>query len=283
MKKKILLPTDFSGNANNAINYAVELFKRESCEFYILHSNYLPGYSKDKLLSPEPTKNQIDEVKAIAEEKMGKLKVENRFNEGNTKHTFHFLNEFGSFIEVLKNTVEKEDIKLIIMGTRGETDNKNEILGSNAVNTMEKVRNCPVLAIPGNIRFKGLNEIVFPTSFKTHYKENELDTLKQISQLTSAPIRILYVQKDNELSKEQIDNKALLNDILAAVNFTHHKLYNVSLQDGVRCFAQSRESEMIAFINKKHKFFGSIFSNPLVKELGHNANVPVLALHDLRN
>ena len=30
MKKKILLPTDFSKNAYNAINYAIELYKEES-------------------------------------------------------------------------------------------------------------------------------------------------------------------------------------------------------------------------------------------------------------
>ncbi len=40
---------------------------------------------------------------------------------------------------------------------------------------------------------------------------------------------------------------------------------------------------MIAFINKKHNFFGSIFSNPMVKELGNNPNISVLTLHDLRN
>ncbi|WP_254788362.1 universal stress protein [Cellulophaga baltica] len=43
--KRILIPTDFSHNANNAINYAIELYKRESCEFFILHSYYLTGYS----------------------------------------------------------------------------------------------------------------------------------------------------------------------------------------------------------------------------------------------
>jgi hypothetical protein len=40
---------------------------------------------------------------------------------------------------------------------------------------------------------------------------------------------------------------------------------------------------MIAFMNKKHHFFGSIFSNSMVKDLGDTANVPLLALHDLRN
>jgi len=148
---------------------------------------------------------------------------------------------------------------------------------------MEKVRNCPVLAIPGDYILKDPKEIVFPTSYKTHYKENELATLIEIAQLTHAPIRILYIKKDKKLSEKQKENKALLNRIFESVSHTHHELYNVNLQEGVRCFTQSRESEMIAFINKKHNFFGSIFSNPIVKELGNNTNIPILALHDLRN
>ncbi|PQJ76287.1 universal stress protein [Polaribacter glomeratus] len=283
MKKKIVLPTDFSKNADNAINYAIELYKEESCEFFILHSYYLPGYNKSNLLSLEPTEERLKEVKERAEENMEKLKALACFNDENSNHSFYFLNEFGPFNEVIKNIVEKNDIKLIIMGTHGETDDENIILGRNAVNVMEKVRECPVLTIPNNIIFKQPNEIVFPTSFKTHYKESELATLIEISQLANAPIRILHIQTEKALSKNQEEKKELLNQILKAASYTHHQLFNLDLQEGVRCFSQSRQSEMIAFINKKHHFFESIFSNPMVKDLGNNAHVPVLALHDLKD
>lgn len=283
MKKRILIPTDFSKNAHNAIRYAIELYNREYCEFFILNSYYLPGYSKANLLSPEPTDKKLNEVKERSLKNMEKLKVLLRFNDDNSNHSPHFLNEFGSFYDVLEKTVEKKDIELIIMGTRGETDDKNVIFGSNAVNVMEKIRNCPVLAIPGNVIYKDPNEIVFPTSFKTHYKEKELATLIEISRLTNAPIRILHVQKGKDLNKDEQENKSLLERILEPTTFTHHTLYNIDLQNGIRCFAQSRESEMIAFVNKKHHFFGSIFSNPMVRELGMHTNVPLLAMHDLRN
>mgnify|MGYP000303646047 CR=1 FL=1 len=36
--KKILLPTDFSENAQKAIDYALLLFKNEACTFYLLHA-----------------------------------------------------------------------------------------------------------------------------------------------------------------------------------------------------------------------------------------------------
>ena len=35
--KKIILPTDFSDNALNAIDYAMQLFKDEVCAFFILN------------------------------------------------------------------------------------------------------------------------------------------------------------------------------------------------------------------------------------------------------
>ncbi|MRT16150.1 universal stress protein [Vitellibacter sp. q18] len=283
MKKRILIPTDFSRNAWNAIKYAMELYKRQPAEFFLLHTYYLSGYSKENLLSPEPTEEALQKVKTASERNMEKLKVQMGFYEENDGHSFQYLSEFGSFFEVMKQTVEKNDIELVIMGTQGETDNKTVILGSNAVNAMEKIRNCPVLAIPANVLFKDPNEIVFPTSFQTHYKERELATLVEISRSTNAPIRILHIQKGKNLSKAQQENKALLEKILEPASFTHHVLYDIDLHDGVRCFVQSRQSEMIAIVNKKHTFFGSVFSNPMVKELGKHANVPVLAMHDLRN
>ena len=283
MKKRILIPTDFSRNAYNAIKYAMELYNREYCDFFILNSYFLSGYSKENLLSPQPTDKALNVVKEKSEKNLERLKVQMSYYEQNEKHSFNFISEFGSFFDVMKKVVEREDIELVVMGTQGETDNKTVILGSNAVNAMEKIRNCPVMAIPSTVLFKEPNEIVFPISFRTHYKQRELATLVEISRLLNSPIRILHIQKDRALSKAQLENKVLLETILDPASFTHHRLYNVDLKDGVSCFVQSRQSEMIAIVNKKHNFFGSIFSNPMVKELGKHTNVPLLAMHDLRN
>lgn len=283
MKKRILIPTDFSHNALNAIKYALELLKDEMCEFYLFHSYYLPGYSKDNLLTPEPTEKELGEVRLKSEKNMEQLKKQMEVYYDNSRHSFIYLEEFGSFFETLVKTADEKEIELVIMGTQGQTDNKSVILGSNAVNVMEKVRRCPVMAIPANVVFKNPNEIVFPTNFQTHYKPEELEILVLISRLTHAPIRILHVQNEKQLSESRLKNKAVLEAILEGTPYTHHTLYDIDLKDGVRSFVQSRESEMIAFVNRKHNFFGSIFSNPMVKELGKHTYVPLLAMHDLKD
>ncbi len=283
MKKRILIPTDFSANALNAIKYAMELFKSEHCEFFILHSYYLAGYSKDNLLTPVPSDEAREAVKLKAEKNMEKFKLQMGLHEANPFHDFNYTTEFGTLYDIMNKTVQQEDIELVIMGTQGQTDNASVILGSNAVNIMEKIRHCPVMAIPSSQKFKAPNEIVFPTSFRTHYKQKELNTLVEIARLTNSPIRVLHIRKDKPLTEAQLKNKALLETILEPAAFTHHRLFNIAVNDGVRCFVQSRDSDMIAFVNKKHNFFGSIFSNPMVKELGRHANVPLLAMHDVRS
>jgi len=51
----------------------------------------------------------------------------------------------------------------------------------------------------------------------------------------------------------------------------------------VQGFVESRNSDMVAFMNRKHSFFTSVFSKPMVKELGMYSKVPLLVMHDLRN
>ena len=282
MKKKILIPTDFSKNAWNAMTYALNLFKGESCEFHVLNVFYLGGYSTENLLIPEPGDAAYESIKESSENRMNKLKTQLDYREDSPDHRFYFYSEFGPLTEVIKLMIEKKDIEFIVMGTRGETDSKDVIFGSSATEVMENIRLCPVLAVPGTSLFKEPNEIVFPTSFKTHFKRRELKHLVEIAKLTKAPVRILHIKKEDKLTEEQEENKALLEDILAAIEFSHHSLENIDVKKGLHSFVQSRESEMIAFINKKHTFFGSIFSKPLVKELGAHSKVPILAMHDIR-
>ncbi|HAT67935.1 MAG TPA: universal stress protein, partial [Flavobacteriaceae bacterium] len=51
--RKVLIPTDFSRNAWDAIAYAVDLFKNEPCEFYILNVYSLADFATDNLMVPQ--------------------------------------------------------------------------------------------------------------------------------------------------------------------------------------------------------------------------------------
>ena len=49
--KAILLPTDFSKNSMNAIEYAVSLFEDETCEFYVLNIQKASAFVSDDFMA----------------------------------------------------------------------------------------------------------------------------------------------------------------------------------------------------------------------------------------
>ncbi|WP_242157566.1 universal stress protein [Aestuariivivens sediminis] len=284
MKRKILLPTDFSKNAWRAIVYALELFKKDHCNFYILHAFSLQGYSIESLIAMEPGSEAYETAKLDAQNDLAKVSDMLAFKDyDNPKHHFEYLCTFGNVVEVIKNVVEEKDIDMIILGTKGKSASKTKLLGSVAIDVMEKVRNCPVLGVPETAQHHLPKEIVFPTSYKTHYKKRELQFLIDIAKTSDAAIRIIHMTTEDKLSDKQQSNKNLLEEYIQDIPHTYHILSHTNIPTATNCFVESRGSDMVAFINKKHIFFGSILTHPLVKEIGHDTKVPLLVMHDLRN
>jgi len=63
MKKKILLPTDFSENSINAIKYALDMYKHDVCQFYVLNAINMPNHSIDTINMLQFDKNSFEKKK----------------------------------------------------------------------------------------------------------------------------------------------------------------------------------------------------------------------------
>jgi len=280
MDKRILVPTDFSKNALNAVRYALDLYAKLNCEFYFLNVYRFDSYITDTLIIPEPGSAQYEIAKSKSEEGFLKLFDMLQLHQDNPKHSYYTISTFNFLSVAVKQTIADKDIDLVVMGTKGASGSKGVIFGSNTVNAMEKVTECPVLAIPEDVRFSTPKEIVFPTNYKSVFKHRELGYLVEIAKMHDTAIRILYITKQPDLNEKQENNKLLLDNIFSTIDHSFHTLSEKNVATGLTAFVESRDSDMIAFINRKHFFFGSVFSKPLVKEIGYDATVPILALND---
>lgn len=284
MKRKILLPTDFSNNSWLAINYALQLFKNEVCDFYLLNAFFGTNNLIKNIINIESGGEFYEEAKEESVKNLSKILDKLIISEnGDPKHTFKTISVFNDPIEAIKDVVEQKDIEMIIMGTKGKTNDKGTVFGSVAVYVMEKVRNCPVIVVPEKAKHTLPKEIVFPTSYKTHYKRRELSYLTNIAKKCDATIAILHISEENELNENQVEHKQMLKEIFEAVKYTFHSISHYSVESAVNIFVESRDSDMVAFINKKHNFFGSILTNPMVKGIAYHSKAPILVMHDLRN
>jgi nucleotide-binding universal stress UspA family protein len=284
MRHKILIPTDFSKNATKALRYAIQLYKNDLCDFYLLNVFSISGSVIEGLMNMEPGSEWYETRKLDSENGLAKTyDMITMTEDDNPKHNFKTITVFNNIVDAIKDVVEQKDIEMIVMGTKGETQSRATAFGSTAIYVMEKVRNSPVIVVPLNAKTELPKEIVFPTSYKTHYKKRELNYLIDIAKKSDATVIVLHISEANELDKAQKENKKLLEEILEGITYKCHFLSHNLVISAVNIFVESRESDMVAFINRKHAFFGSILTDPMVKSISFQSKVPILVMHDLRN
>ncbi|WP_299668131.1 universal stress protein [uncultured Polaribacter sp.] len=281
MKRKVLVPTDFSETAQNALRYAIKMYKNEPCDFYLLNSFSVNSFTLDSLMIPEPGEKTYDLAATKSKNGLSKtvVKLDSKYN--STEHHFHQISKFATPLVAIEVLVEEMDIEMIVMGTNGAGKRRDKIYGSNTVITMEKITNCPVLAIPREAKFPPTNEIVFVTDFSIPYKKNELLSLKEITHKSEVPLRILHISNNMSISEKQYKNRDKLPKYFEGIDYSFHTLNSNNIEESVHFFSDSRNSGMIIFMNRQNSFLKRIFSTSMAKKLGSYTKVPIMALHDL--
>lgn len=282
--KSILLPTDFSENSWNAIQYALNFFEKDYCHFYLLNVTKL----NDLVLvdtSYITTQEAIEEVHTkLSKKKLRAIlkRISQEFP-NNKRHKFYVLADYQFFIESIRKHVKEKKIDLIVMGTKGASGLKKMIIGSNTGDVLAKVR-CTTLVVPENAKFNNIAEIAFPTDLSFSYHIQTLQPILDILDEFSSFLRVLHINKKQEkLNRDQQRYKELLDDYFNGYKHSLHFLTNDSIEDAVQCFVQSRNIDIITMVAKNLNYFQRILFLPTVKEISYHTDVPFLVLHEQQN
>ncbi len=279
--KNILLPTDFSDNSWNAIEYALNFYKDSTCNFYVLHvnrlsalttDNYLYDNDQDVLLdvNVEQTKKQL---KALLKKITTKFGV-------HKSHKFYTLTDNNFFIEAIRKHIEEKKVDVIVMGTKGASGLSKFIIGSNTGDVITKVQ-CTTLVVPENAKYNKIKEIAFPTDFSLSNGLQVLQPISEILDKNKSSLRVLNItKKASVLNPNQQKSKELIEDYF--YNYTHsfHFSINRKVEDAVQCFVKKRDVDMIAMVAKNLNYFQQILFHTKVEEISYHTDIPFLVLHE---
>ncbi|WP_282031369.1 universal stress protein [Winogradskyella eximia] len=275
MKKNILLPTDFSDNAWSAVVYALKLYEEELCTFYFLHSTKMKvstmSNMSNKLLRvmAENAMNELSELKELAET-----------SNANANHSFEIILSSNDLFHSMETIIEKNNIDMVVMGTKGATGAKEIVFGSNTVNSIKKIKNCPVLAVPDEFDFVIPEQIAFPTDFNRLYGA-ELQPLLDLADLYNSKIRVLHINKGDSISEAQDYNLDQLKVALENYEYSFHWMPDYSKKDeAIKDFIDELNINILVMINYKHSFIESLVKEPVIKKLGFQPTIPFLVIPD---
>ncbi len=278
--RKILIPTDFSGNAINAIKYALEFFKYEHSEIYIMHTYADEVYDNQTILTRALFEEFRKVIKKKSDKELEELLLIIRELSPNPRHNYQVISKFGSLIDEVNDFVDKEDIDIVVMGTRGKTDGRTMDFGSNTIQVMKYVK-CPVLAIPKGYDQLNLNKILFPTNYQLPYKQRELKLVSTLAKSFTTKIQFLYIYKFKDLSFRQQDNVDYLKNILAENDL---EFLNASGEDHITVINEEivkEKIDMLVMVNSRKSYLESLLYPSTVQKIGLQIKIPFLVLQNL--
>ena len=266
--KKILVPTDFSPVADNALDYAIDLAAEFGSELLLYHVYFFyrkEDYDWDLPEDEQPFVKKIEKQMTVTKERfMEKINQKGVVIQTGIAET----NIYSLFTKI----VEKHKISLIIMGSKGASGLEKVILGSVAATALD-VASVPLLVIPPNRSFLHLKKIVMTTDL------NEVDTnifspLQHLIVKFDAKVTMLNVNP--ELSEATIQkNHFPIQDLETTyVEIPMSNNINKTIND----FVRKHRFDLMCMIRREKGIFESIFKRSITLNQVYDNIIPLLVL-----
>ncbi|TLP71132.1 universal stress protein [Maribacter sp. ACAM166] len=277
--KKILITTDFSENAWNAIFTALKVYANVECHFHILHA-YEPNALN--LLGPKSQQRLgviYDSLSTYSEQELQEILTYLEINHLNPDHKFTSISKPETLVEAVKSIVAEKDIDILIMGTQGATGAKEVFLGSNTVKILKIIKDIPIFAIPAGFNFQKLKTIIFSTDFTKPYKKNELEQTIELASIWKAQIEIVHVAIEFNLNDDQKSNKTVLKQRLAGLDYHFKDIpFEISISHSLENYVANKDSSILGIIRHQHTFWEKVIGEAIVKKVAFHSHIPVLFL-----
>jgi nucleotide-binding universal stress UspA family protein len=268
--KKIIVPVDFSSQASNALDLALQLAERRNSKVHMLHMIDVPlvGNPVGMSISPTYELGFLEKLKLDGKSQMEDFLIDFK-NTENVETEIKIGNVYSGIIDKL----DEDDIDLIVMGTKGTSGVKEFLIGSNTEKIVRSA-NCPVIAIRDMVKLDKLKNIVFATTGH-EISEDLMAHLKQLQEMLDAKLHIVRINTPNNFERDIHSNK-LLKEIanrFMLKNYTINIYNDVSEDIGIMDFANHMDADIIAIGTHGRKGLDHFVSGSIAEDIVNHSKI----------
>ncbi len=278
--KKILVPTDFSGNASHALEAAAKLASKFNATLVLMHANTQAVYAPPLAEYGNTVSFDMMDYSAAAAEELYGLKKELTSDPEFADLQIETVVEEGFLYSAIERVAKANEIDLIVMGTKGASGATEFFVGSNTEKVI-RLSPCPVLAVPVDASdVLDIKTIVLPSTLKRD-QEKVFVQLAEWQKTFPFAVKIIYLNNPAGFSNEaaiqaaaaQFAEKAGLKNTSTFVSSNTFDEESAILQ-----FAQLNGADMIVMgTHQRHGLSHMLFGS-LTEDTANHASVPVLSM-----
>ncbi len=269
----LLVPTDFSEIADNALKYAIAMAKEYQFDVKLYHVVQLSAPDFSHLANIDDFSNIVDEIKGKMQHKVNLLQEEY------PGIPFSAEVESGLLLDCIHQQCSTHNPVAVVMGITGSGVGIDKLIGSNAIITMKHI-NYPLIVVPKDAVFKAIHRICLACDLKNVLTSTPLISIKAFTKLFSAKLDVLNVDYHNRhFTAETNTELENLEFILADIDHELHFIEDENTQHAINDFIERNQTDLLIMIPKKHSFFENLFHKSITREMAYQSHIPVLTLH----
>ncbi len=274
--KTILVPTDFTKSALNALNYAVNIASELNSKIILLHT------FNTIVSSPEMPFDDVKQfsmaAKKTADKQLDKL-IEKIHKVSDVQ--LEYISIDSLLVDGILETIKNKKIDLVVMGTKGASGFKELFFGTVTSKIIEYAK-CPVWAIPQRASYNGLQNITYATD----YNVSDITILKKLAEIAKefkSKINILHIALSNKnIELEAAVLKKFILKVKDKINYKHiasHLLYADDKENGLENYLKKAQTNLITISTQYRTVTEKMFSKSIAKKLSYHSKVPLLTYH----
>lgn len=273
--KTVLLPTDGSETAANAIDYAIQMHSTIPCRYILLHT--FPA----ALHHPDLVGIQMSHEGKAAEELLKNQVKTLKERYADQQQQIEGLCLFGFMTDIIRRVVKEKKADLIVMGTQGAQGALEEAIGSNTWDVIKHVP-CPLLAVPRQASFTPLKRIVFATDANKIKSLETIYPLAEIALQFQARMSILHINPKEASSTFPERQREELESVFSNISHEFEVINHEDTASGIQEFMSNSQQafDLLAMITRQRNLLESLWHVSTTRKLSLHSRVPLLALHD---
>jgi len=274
--KTIIVPTDFSPIATNAMNFAADMAVNINASLMLLHIYQVPVSMTDVPV----VMVSVEELRKSSEAKLHEIKdALTRITSGKIK--IYTEARLGDVSDELENVCKHIQPFAVIMGTRGTSGVERVLFGSTTLTAIRHLKWPVIVVPPGKEYGTGIKKIGFACDFDKVVESTPIQFIKKMVKEFGAELHVLNVDYESRRFKPETPEESLmLHTLLENLNPNYHFINHVDIEDGINEFVEENNIDLLITIPKKHKLLDSLFKQSSTKQLVTQSHVPVMCVHE---
>jgi nucleotide-binding universal stress UspA family protein len=280
--KTYIVPIDFSETSFHAAEFAALLSNQTQVEHIILLHSYHVSVYESVLPTPDMIIPSEQEIKEQINEKTKQLEHIRAKIHSLARHgvIIHIRISRSTLIRAIIETINKENVDIVILGSNGTNSDNISHVGSNVVN-ISKLSPVPVIVVPPACHYERIKRVVMACDFNKVRDTVPLEPLQRLLQRHDVELLVVNIDKlakHRNSDPEQLAEETALHGMLREYHPRYYYNTEGDIINGILNFADGHHAQLVIALPHKYSFFQSLLHNSVSHELTIHSAVPVLLL-----